>query len=363
MKSVLFFISNLRGGGAQRVVSELANELCRKGIKTSIAMLYSGDMYYAIDNDIDTYVFSRSDNKTINQFKRLRFIENTVKQVKPECVISFLAEINIYVSMALWNTNVPLIVSERNDPSKEPDSRLKKIIRKIAYLRPNGFVFQTKQAQAYFNERIQSRSIIIHNPIKNDLPEADEQYDPHKIVSIGRLEKQKNYFMAFSVISELKSNGIEAEYFIYGDGNQREQLEKQIHELGLENNIKLMGTSKNVHNYIKDANIFILVSDYEGLPNVLMEAMAMGLVCISTNCPCGGPAELIQDGVNGYLVGVNDISGMFSRVSNVISNSRNFDEMRLKAKKIRLSHSLNIIVEEWITYIDEVLRNDSGINL
>ncbi len=365
MYNILFLISNLEAGGAQRVISELSNKMVEKGIKISIALLYNDVIYYSLNNEIQIYKYYKSKkNKIEEQKRKLRFIQQSVEDSDADIVISFLAEVNIYASIALWNYKVKLIISERNDPQREPASLIKKILRKFVYKRPDGFVFQTKQSQKFFGKRIQSHSVVIHNPVKDGLPNSQViSKDYYKIVSIGRLENQKNYPLALKVIKSLIEAGISVKYYIYGQGSCKFSLQKLCSNLGIEQYVYFMGTSKNVHTEIIDTDFFLMTSNYEGLPNVLLEAMSMGLVVLATNCPCGGPSELIQHGVNGFLFPVGDDRKAVETIISLISDKGLCLDVAIEAKKIRDTHDLNRITEEWINYIDEVKKGNSNYDI
>lgn len=358
MYNILFLVSNLEPGGAQRVISELSNRMVSMGFKTSIVLLYNDVIYYPLNNNIQVFKRQLSNrNKIKEQKEKVNFIQQAVKTSKADVVISFLAEINIYASIALWNDKVKLIVSERNDPQREPDSIIKKCLRKIVYKRPDGFVFQTKLAQKYFSKKIQLRSMIIHNPVKDGLPNSKVVIkDYYKIVSIGRLEEQKNYPLALNIVKKLYDKGINVKYYIYGQGSCKSSLQEMCINLGIEDQVFFMGTRKNVHSEIIDTDFFIMTSNYEGLPNVLIEAMSMGLVVLSTNCPCGGPAELIKHGINGFLFPISDETGFVETILYLINEKETRLRIGEEAKKIRDIHDINLITEKWIKFIDEVGR-------
>ena len=178
---------------------------------------------------------------------------------------------------------------------------------KILYPLADGFVFQTKEAQEYFDKKIQKKSVIIPNPINEEF--ICEPYNGErekKIVTVGRLEEQKNHKMLIKAFSKLPEGLSEYKLIIYGEGSLRPELEKQIKELNLLGRVFLPGQVDDVKNRIYKAGLFVLSSNYEGMPNALMEAMALGVPCASTDCPCGGPRFLIKNEYNGLLYNVNN---------------------------------------------------------
>ena len=127
----------------------------------------------------------------------------------------------------------------------------------------------------------------------------------------------------------------EYELIIYGEGSLRETLEKQVRDLGIEQKVKLPGNDANVLEKIRDAGIFVLSSNYEGMPNALIEAMALGIPSISTDCPCGGPKTLVQPYINGLLFPVEDVDALVSCIKYFIENEEKANEIGMRATEIR----------------------------
>jgi glycosyltransferase involved in cell wall biosynthesis len=201
------------------------------------------------------------------------------------------------------------IISERNDPAHFGGSTITRIVSRLLMRKANGFVFQTKDAQAFYGGEIAKHSVIIPNPlfIGDDYP--DTQYVGEReetIVTTGRLNKQKNHPLLIRAFKRIAVEFPEYKLIIYGEGPERQNDEALISELGLQERVLLPGTINDVPAKIYKSSLYVLSSDFEGMPNALMEAMALGLPCISTDCPCGGPRELIYKGYIGMLVPVDD---------------------------------------------------------
>ena len=161
---------------------------------------------------------------------------------------------------------------------------------------------------------------------------------------------QKNQKMLIEAFSKIHSNYPEYQLVIYGEGKLRHQLQEQIDLLGLQERISLPGSRSDVLEQIKDASLFVLPSDFEGMPNVLIEAMALGLPCISTDCPCGGPRELIQNGVNGILISVGDVEALACEMSKVLDDSEMSALLGKNAVQIREKLNMEKIGKEWLTF-------------
>ena len=354
---VLFFIPSLGPGGAERVVSVLANSFCGLGHQTVIAMLANNRINYILHNSVKTICLAdqwqNCTSASWRIIKRIQAIKKIIKSEKPDVVISFMAETNIDVSAALLGCHTPLIVSERNDPSLDPASRLKKLFRNFLYWRPDGFVFQTEDAKHYFKWHVQKKSTIILNPLVSKLPAPFEGEREKKIVSVGRLEKQKNYPMLLQAFEKFHQTKPEYILEIYGEGQEEETLRDIIKQKGLSDSVKLMGFCSEVHERINKAAMYIMSSDYEGLPNALIEAMALGLPCISTDCPCGGPRTLIENGVNGLLVHTDDTNALVKAINDILEDSR-FSEIGENARKIREKVNPELVTAQWLQFITRI---------
>ena len=224
-----------------------------------------------------------------------------------------------------------------------------KVIRDLLYgcAKCNAVVFQTEGAKSYFNNKIQSKGSIILNPIRKNLPEHSKEKDSRRIVSVGRLNSQKNYTLlleAFALFCQ-KYNDYKLE--IYGKGEQEETLKKLAKTLGIEDRVIFEGFRNDVHEKIADATMFVMSSDYEGLSNALLEAMAMGLPCISTDSPPGGARMVIKNGQNGLLVPVGNKEKLMEAMDSIAANAEMAEKMGRNAAEMRDLLSEERICSQW----------------
>ena len=357
MKKIAFVISSLGSGGAERVVSILSNEFTKRGLEVSVVMVNNSNVYYEISEKIELVKLNCAQYDSLplrKRFpKRIRLIKDTLIKINPDVVVSFLSEINIDVCLALRGSKIPVIVSERNDPATDPASRIKKILRKISYRKASGFVFQTEDAKKYFSKAIQRRSMVIFNPLSGNLPAPYDGEREKRIVAVGRLNRQKNYALLFKSFSNISSIHPEYTLDIYGEGVLLEELKSIANEMGLKEKIVFHGFCSDVHLKIFKAGMFVMSSDFEGMPNALIEAMAIGLPCISTDCPCGGPKTVIDNGKNGLLVPVNDSEALVCAMEKLISNTYYANEIGRAASGIRKELSVDMICDQWLKFIKE----------
>lgn len=351
MKKVVFVIESLGFGGAERVVSVISKLLCEK-YQIKIITFIKKEQEYEIDERIEriNIDIGTGGKKFICGRKQL---VRVLTDYGIDIVIGFDILPNILVTSIprrkrKWKT----IISERNAPKQAEISRKSKLLRKIYYRRTDSCIFQTKAAREYYCTYLRKHSVIIPNPIMDNLPER-EYKDSHRFVAVGRLACQKNYPCMIKAFSLFIKENPEYTLDIYGEGEEKEHLEQLINELKLSENVRLCGSHANVHERIKDAQLYLMSSSYEGMPNALMEAMEMGFPVISSDCPSGGPAELIEDGVNGYLFTVDDCNGMKEKMCMAINN-RQLEQMAEKAKKIKVDYSSQKIAAMWEQAIEKV---------
>lgn len=358
---IMFIISSLGGGGAERVVSTLANELAARGHHITVVLTSRDNQDYPLIEQVSLVKLNcgcryRNIPTPIRIARRILDIRNTIKENSADAVISFVAETNIDVCLASVGLCTPVIVSERNDPAAEPANRIKQFIRKLAYWRADGFVFQTPDAQAFFSRRIQKKSVIILNPM---VPRFTELYigeREKRIVAVGRLYEQKNYPLLISAFSRFSALHPEYTLEIYGEGPLRAAIETQIQVCGLVGKVLLKGFSKDVQTQIRTAAFFVMPSAFEGMPNALIEAMSLGLPCISTDCRCGGPRMLIENGKNGLLVPVNDEDALTEAMRKLAEDSAYAKSLGDCASQINKRVNVRIIVDQWLEYIDCVIN-------
>lgn len=253
--------------------------------------------------------------------------------------------------------NIKTVISVRNDPKIEYKSKKDKLLMKLLYPKADGYIFQTEEAKRYFNKKIQDNAIIIPNPINETFKRESYADEREKIiVSVGKLEEQKNQMLLIKAFQEVEKKYDNYKLIIYGEGSLRAKFESEIEKIGLKGKILLPGISNNLKEELYKKKMFILSSDYEGMPNALMEAMALGLPVISTNCPCGGPEFLIKDEINGILVPVNNKDKLVEAMLQLIENEKFSRKIGIEATKISEDLAPKKINEIWEKYILSIIK-------
>lgn len=317
-KRVVFFIGTLGNGGAERVTSILTRHLAETGIPTQIVLYYDSEPFYRIHPDVKvTYVERQTGSK--NLLKNILWLRRYCKE-QADLVISFLAQFNMVALAALFGTGIPVVVADRNDPRHMPMQAPVRWARNLLYHLAHTVIVQTQHNKSYFSGSLQKKCRIIHNPVDLGEDKGLALRTPKKprIVSAARLMKQKNQLMLLEAFAQVKKNYPDYTLTIYGDGPFRETLEQRIKELGLENSVELPGKVQDIFRCIADGELFVLSSDFEGMPNALIEAMCLGLPVISTRV--SGATDLIEDGKNGLLTDVGNTQQLADAMERMLAD-------------------------------------------
>jgi glycosyltransferase involved in cell wall biosynthesis len=193
------------------------------------------------------------------------------------------------------------------------------------------------------------------NQVSDSFFDVERGGEPHDIVSVGRLTAQKNQALLIRAFARIAGRTKE-KLRLYGAGELREELQALIESLGLSERVRLMGLSGNVAGDVRNARMFVLSSDYEGLPNALLEAMAMGLPCVSTDCQGGGPAMVIENGVNGLLTPIGDEEALAAAMLRLLQNPEEAEAMGRAAKKAAERFRPDAVFEQWRQYAEDILH-------
>ena len=353
---VIFVISAMNGGGAERVLATLANRYVQQGDEVTILMVAGDESAYPLDEKVNILSIGQpSHGNPLVQLKRLWEMRKYFKQHRDRVLISFGTEINLFTIISSLGLKNKVIVSERNDPNQCSYSK----IRDLIYGFCKGFVFQTEDAKKCFSDKIQKNSVVIPNPIRKQLPDLFLKGEPEsrqrekKIAAVGRLESQKNHALLLKAFAGFHKAYPEWELHIFGKGKLEQVLKQQAQELDIENQVVFEGFRSDILENIRAYGMYVLSSDYEGISNSLMEAMALGLPCISTDCPIGGSALCIKDGENGLLVPVGDAVALQKAMEQVAGDERLAEKLGKNGIAVRDTFAEEVIAEMWREYIGE----------
>ena len=355
MKKILFCIHSLNKGGAERVLLTLAEKM-NTDSDTEVVILTDtvDDLEYELPDRL-----KRINLKDImvknTALSRLCAIRSCVKEEKPDCFVAFMLSSAIRAVIATLFSGFKVIAAVRSNPYDDYSKGLNRKILLVTMSLAEKIVCQTEYQVRFFPERMQKKCVVISNPIFSEFVIKAKELSETKtgktkkkrIVATGRLFDYKNHKLLIEAFAGIAEEYTDIDVVIYGEGPYRKELERTISELNLSERVLLPGDSEHVADDIADAFIYVLPSDTEGLPNALMEAMALGLPVISTDCPCGGPKSLIKDGENGLLTPVGDVPAMRESLIRLIKDDGLRKRISQKAKDIMISNDADSITDQW----------------
>lgn len=357
-KTLFFTIANLSSGGAERVISILSNKLVADNYHVSVLMWYNNPIFYQFDERVRIISIEKCCNSK-NFIKKMIWFRTFVKNEKPNILLSFLAIFNILTLISLLGVSVKKVVCERNDPRHTPFRPCLRLIRNWIYFLADGVLTQTDNNKTYFNKRLQKKVEVIYNPIflsEEYINSACKATHKKKIISVARLLPQKNQKMLINAFAKFSIVHPEYSLHIFGKGASYDELNRLIGELELSDKVLLRGVTDNVFEELKSSDFFVLSSNFEGMPNTLLEAMCVGLPCISTKV--SGAVDLIKDEENGFLVDIGNEDQLASKMCLLADNNQLRESIGNQASKLFEKLNINTISLEWEDYIEKIIDKE-----
>ena len=355
---ICFVVPSLSEGGAERVVSVLASELAEQGYPVEVIIYYRCENEYPISDKVKLVSLTDGDEDDYHKigFKaRIKQIGEHIKAFGPDYTIPFLPHVGLHTFLACIGYKTKIIQTIRIAPNISPKSRPQRMIRNYMVRRSYKTLAQTEEQRLYFSKRVRKKVFVLPNPVYGGFFEEERiQHEKiRNIVSVGRLTEQKNFPLIIDAVIDLHSKYPDIRLDIYGDGELRDQLERYIREHGGSEYCHLRGRSSDLINVYGKCDAFVLPSDFEGMPNSLMEAMACAVPCISTDCETG-PSDLIESGRNGILIPVGSKEKMIEALEWMIDRPQDAYAMGLKARETTAQQfSAKKIVEKLLLNLED----------
>lgn len=356
---IIFIISQLTGGGAEREVVAFANELVRMGEESCIVCIHNVEDDYIVDKRVHRYwlpsshISVRAIRKLVNLFSMV----SQLRKIRGDALLPVYVPHNYYfwLFLATVFSKTRLVYTVRGNPYREIPKRKDRLKKEWACRFADAVWIQTDAQRQFFPKSIQRKMFKVHNildPLFLEIPRKSSREIKH-FISVGRLHPQKNQRLLVEAFGQMiqRIGNADVTLTIYGQSRKsyyetEKELKTLICKLKLEDRIFLPGRVKDIEKKYEAADAFVFSSDYEGLPNALMEAMAAGLPCISTNCPTG-PADLITNGENGLLVPVGDKDAMTNAMEYLVYHPQEAN---------RLGQSARQRMREWGTAREQAER-------
>lgn len=323
-KRICIAIHGLAHAGAERVAASWANYLVSQGHCVSIIVYACTEDTYDLDNHVRVVPLAETREQyfRMSKVKQLSQIRKVVRQENPQILINFLPKMQISMMLGTVGMRIKRIETVRNNPWIDTDVAGKRFLWNLCFRRSDVILVQTKEQSLYFPKRLQKKCVVISNPISRDFSAKQKEYsgdEPCKFVAVARINTQKNYPMMIRAFSQAAQKNSDCTLDIYGGGTQEkvQEIQELISQLGMEKQIRLCGWRRDISDVLMQYDAFLMSSNYEGMPNALAEAMATGLVCLSTDCKTG-PKDMIEHGRNGLLAKTGDIQAFTEGIETIL---------------------------------------------
>jgi glycosyltransferase involved in cell wall biosynthesis len=364
---LLFFISSLRCGGAERVCATLCNHWADRGWDITLATFDDGSEppFFPLSPRVRHVTLgiqrrsTRFVHSVVNNMRRIPRLRRFVAAEQPERILSFIDGTNVLALIAAVGTGIPVVVGERVDPAQHEIPLGWRLLRRVVYRWALAIVVQTRTTAAYFPSSWQRRIAIIPNPVPEIVANPGDarksEGKRRSIVGMGRLERQKGFDLLIRAFASIAPTRPEWDLKILGDGSERDALTAAIDGFGLSRRITLPGREPDAMAALRRADLFVLSSRYEGFPNALCEAMACGLPVISFDCP-SGPADIVRDGVDGRLIPAEDVDALAAAMTELTGNAELRAAWAEQATAVASRFSVERIAALW----ERVLRDGAS---
>ncbi len=340
-------------GGAQRVLADMANYWADKGWQVTLATWSGAHVsdFYLLSPTIGRawlHVDRRGPPLLANMrvfVGRVLGLRRLLREIRPDFVLSFIDVSNIHTIFAARGLGTRVVVAERTNPGiNRTISRSSRLLRRFCYRWAGQVVAQTKDAAHWLDRECKTETLVIQNSLR-PLPELRSPR-VHLIVAVGRLSSEKGFDVLLQAFARVLPHFPDWQLRILGEGAERSALGELIASLHLEQSVELLGQVQDVDEWMARAGLMVHPSRREGFPNAVLEAMAMGVAVICADCR-SGPAELIQDGVNGRLIPVDDLETLVRVMSELMTSSKLREQLGTQATKVRQLYRLSTVMEKW----------------
>ena len=342
---ILFVTATLTSGGSERVMSLLANQLAERGHRVEIVNLNKHIIFYPIHKDV--HLSFAEDEVGSSIVRKIGWLRKYVKTKKPDVVIPFMEAVYCVTLLALIGVTVPVISSERIDPTTH-------------------LVVQTKDIKAFYPKFIQKKTTIIYNPVSETVFHLQEEPKENTIISVGKLDEQKNQKLLINAFASIAEDFPDWKLVIYGEGPERDFLESLVSSLfakthqqavksQVSRRILLPGRCETVIEEMNKAKVFAFSSDFEGMSNAILEAVCVGLPVVTTNV--SGAAELVKNGEGGFVVPIRDEKALAEALRKILQDE-NLREKMMRTNKARAKEfKQDMIVNQWEELIKKIVDN------
>lgn len=358
---IALYCGSLQRGGAERVLVNLAEYLLKQNWKVTFVTTFLEEDEFPLPDGADRVISGLTQEetgplRTANIIRRRKKLRGIWQEIQPNLILSFIGKNNVMAIQTAQGLGVPVLVSVRSNPAREYADRVLHLAMRATFPNADGVILQTMDTAAYFPENIRRKCRVLPNMLQEKFVTAQIVSErKNRVVTVGRLDSNKDQILAVKAFAQTAAEFPDYTMTLYGDGEDRERIARWIKELHQEERIFLAGNTDDVIGAISDARIFVLPSRQEGMPNALIEAMALGITPIATDCPVGAVREIIWDGANGLLVPVDDVGTMMKALRELMRNPDVCARMGEEAVKVRDTYAPEKVCAQWEAYFREVI--------
>lgn len=357
-KSIAFYIGSLSRGGAERVIVNLAAYFHSCGYAVALVTKEQSENEYPVPEGVTRIIADIqgneiSKNRIKNLFRRINKLRKIWKDVEPDHIVSFIKKNNFMAIVSAMGLHIPVVVSVRSNPSREYPDMLTRLLVRILFSRSAGVVLQTKQAKEFFPVSVQKKVKILPNSLSPQfLQQQCENVRAKEIVWVGRMDENKNPKLLLNAFARIAESYPDWVLKYAGGGPQLEELKDYCRQQNIETQVVFLGKTDQIPRILSSASIYVLTSKQEGMPNALIEAMVSGLAAVSTDCPCGGPADMIKHGENGLLIPVDDEQALTDALVRLMDEEEYRERLGKNAVKLIEKVHPDIVNRQWLEYIE-----------
>lgn len=355
--NVLFVTSSLSYGGAAKMLVFVANGLCEQGNTVCIANLMEvAEEIQTLSPSIRIERITSTRKRYIDKLQKIFSLRKTIRVFKPDIIVSFKSTPTWMTCAANVFLHIPIVFSERGDPYRENLKRPRTYVYWKMINSVSGAVFQTYGAKECYEEKLQRVATVIPNPVFEVLKHSQSGYEK-AIVSFGRFEnKQKRYDIMIDAFEKFHKTHKEYKLKLYGTGEDETLIKKWVAEKKLEDCVVFLGYTNKPYNLMNYGNIFLITSDYEGIANSMLEAMAAGFPVVSTDSSPGGAKMVIENGENGFLVPVRDSKRIADALSVLADDKILYEKCATNARQVTTRFEPQKILQEWSEYLIAIAK-------
>lgn len=360
-RHIAFYIGSLSKGGAERVFINLAEYFLSVGYRVTFITQYKYEDEYDLPSGADRVISDLSEEecrgRVYNFLARVAKLHRIIRQTDADLLMTTAGKSNFMAVTCSAFLPTRVVVSIVADPPLEYPTRIMRILLQTLFGEADGIIMQTHRQQAFLRRGLRRESVILPNSVSpafvRDRFDGERKKD---IYIVGRMDENKNQAMAVSAYADAVKDRTGFRLIVCGDGPLRDELCKLAEELGISDKVEFAGVVSDIPDRLYDAYAFLLTSDTEGMPNTLLEAMSLGVPCISTDCPCGGPAEVIEDGVNGLLVPVRDQRSLTDALIRLMDDPLRAETIGNAAYESMRAYRPEVVNRRWREFYDSIIE-------